>query len=278
MEKKVLDLSELQGYARLYATLMNDSAMEKNRMAHTMYTWYLSNIAAYNDRYNARLVPVSEEIFCLKMRTAKVQPYKTDIQTIKALTLLEWNMSDRPEHTGARKEISAFCSGYGESFYRGYGYSAQDSITSFTLCEDSLNPAYEPENEMNPGLLFRKQKTDMKLVYISAPLRGDVENNISFARAKSREVFEEGNIPICPHLMFPPIADPDNPIEDQKAMKMCLKLIERCNEMRVYGKEWTEGMWAEIHHAEHMKIPVMTDQTKVPQAIRSKRKDEQHER
>ena len=100
---------------------------------------------------------------------------------------------------------------------------------------------------MNPGLLFRKQKTDMKLVYISAPLRGDVENNISFARAKSREVFEEGNIPICPHLMFPPIINMDDLIEDQKAMKMCLKLIERCNEMRVYGKEWTEGMLSLIH-------------------------------
>lgn len=278
MEKKVLDLSDIQGYARLYATLVNDGAMEENRLAHTTYAWYLSNIAAYNDSYDARLVPVNEETFCFKIKTAKEQPYKTDIQTIKALILLEWNMSDKPEYAEAQKEASAFYLGYMEMFYAKYGYSALDSITSFSLCEDSLNPTFEPESEINPAVLFRNQKADVKFVYISAPLRGDVKKNIAFAKGKAREVFEEGNIPICPHLMFPPIANPDNPTEDQKAMKMCLKLIERCNEMRVYGKEWTEGMWAEIRHAEYMKIPVVTDQTKVPQEIRSKRKDEQHER
>ena len=55
MEKKVLDLSDIQGYARLYATLVNDGAMEENRLAHTTYAWYLSNIAAYNDSYDARV-------------------------------------------------------------------------------------------------------------------------------------------------------------------------------------------------------------------------------
>ena len=47
-----------------------------------------------------------------------------------------------------------------------------------------------------------------KLIYICAPLRGEVEKNIAFAREKAREVFAEGDVPICPHLMFPPIADP----------------------------------------------------------------------
>ena len=28
---------------------------------------------------------------------------------------------------------------------------------------------------------------------------------------KAREVFAAGNVPICPHLMFPPIADPGKP-------------------------------------------------------------------
>ena len=46
--------------------------------------------------------------------------------------------------------------------------------------------------------------------------------------------------------MFPSISNPANPAEDGKAMKMCLRLLERCNEIRVYGPEWTEGMWAEI--------------------------------
>ena len=99
-----------------------------------------------------------------------------------------------------------------------------------------------------------------KLVYICAPLRGDVEKNIEFARQKAQEVFQAGDIPVCPHLMFPPVADPENPQQDQAARDMGLRLVESCQEVHVYGPEWTEGMWAEIRHAMDLGIEVKTDQ------------------
>ena len=99
-----------------------------------------------------------------------------------------------------------------------------------------------------------------KLVYICAPLRGDVEKNIEFARQKAQEVFQAGDIPVCPHLMFPPVADPENPVQDQAAREMGLRLVESCQEVHVYGPEWTEGMWAEIRHAMDLGIEVKTDQ------------------
>ena len=99
-----------------------------------------------------------------------------------------------------------------------------------------------------------------KLVYICAPLRGNVEKNIEFARQKAQEVFQAGDIPVCPHLMFPPIADPKNPVQDQTARDMGLRLVESCQEVRVYGPEWTEGMQAEIRHAMNLGIQVRTDQ------------------
>ena len=113
--------------------------------------------------------------------------------------------------------------------------------------------------------LFRDRQQERtqdgpKLVYICAPLRGDVEKNIEFARQKAQEVFQAGDIPVCPHLMFPPIADPENPVQDQAAREMGLRLVESCQEVHVYGPEWTDGMWAEIHHAMDRKIPVLTDQ------------------
>ena len=40
---------------------------------------------------------------------------------------------------------------------------------------------------------------------------------VEFARQKAQEVFQVGDIPVCPHLMFPPIADPENPQQDQAA-------------------------------------------------------------
>ena len=99
-----------------------------------------------------------------------------------------------------------------------------------------------------------------KLVYICAPLRGDVEKNIEFARQKAQEVFQAGDIPVCPHLMFPPIADPENPQQDQAARDMGLRLVESCQQVNVYGSEWTDGMWAEIRHAMDLGIQVKTDQ------------------
>lgn len=99
-----------------------------------------------------------------------------------------------------------------------------------------------------------------KLVYICAPLRGDVENNIAFARQKAREVFLAGDVPVCPHLMFPPIASPEDPVQDQAARDMGLRLVESCQQVNVYGDIWTDGMWAEIDHANKLGIPVMSDQ------------------
>ena len=87
-----------------------------------------------------------------------------------------------------------------------------------------------------------------------------MEKNIEFARQKAKEVFQEGDIPVCPHLMFPPIADPTNPVEDKAAIEMGLKLLEQCQQIHVYGPVWTEGMWGEIRHAERLGIPIMTDQ------------------
>ena len=99
-----------------------------------------------------------------------------------------------------------------------------------------------------------------KLVFICAPLRGDVEANIEFARQKAREVFADGDIPVCPHLLFPPITDPNDPEQDPKAREMSLQLLESCQQLNVYGPVWTEGMWDEIHHASKLGISMMTDQ------------------
>lgn len=109
-----------------------------------------------------------------------------------------------------------------------------------------------------------------RLVYVCAPLRGDVEANIEFARAKAAELFRQGYIPICPHLMFPPVADVNNPAQDEQARKMGLQLIGLCSRVNVYGPEWTDGMWAEIHRAEKMGVPVYTDQTTLGRSSRQK--------
>ena len=121
-----------------------------------------------------------------------------------------------------------------------------------------------------------REQDGPKLVYICAPLRGDVTNNVEFARQKAQEVFAEGNIPICPHLLFPPVADPTDPAQDEKARAMGLRLLESCQQMNVYGPVWTDGMWQEIYKAGELGIPVLTDQKTIgrtPPARRPGRKE-----
>ena len=71
--------------------------------------------------------------------------------------------------------------------------------------------------------------------------------------------------------MFPPFADPGDPAQDQAARDMGLRLVEVCQQVNVYGPNWTEGMWAEIQHAEKLGIPVMTDR-KAPEKTQSRPK------
>lgn len=246
-EERTLDLTNLYGFARLYQTLVQDGGGTRST-CDMLYGCYLANISACN-KDGMALQPVEPEIFFYKMQSNSARPYKTDIQTIKALTLLEWNMEMGGANAEAVNQLCRIKTDYAQRFYDETGYNYRDTVTSYSLCEDTLDPDNEPENELNPTAFLRKHETGPKLVYICAPLRGDVEKNIAFAKEKAREVFLEGNIPVCPHLLFPPIADPRNPVEDKAAMEMCLKLIERCSEMRVYGPVWSEGMWQEIKYA-----------------------------
>ena len=109
---------------------------------------------------------------------------------------------------------------------------------------------------------FRSQNKEHspKLIYICAPLRGEVEKNIEFARQKAQEVFLSGDVPVCPHLMFPPFADPGDPAQDQAARDMGLRLVELCQQVNVYGPVLTPGMQAETQRAQDLGIPVIFDQ------------------
>ena len=99
-----------------------------------------------------------------------------------------------------------------------------------------------------------------KLVYICAPLQGNVKKNIEFARQKALEVFADGDVPICPHILFSYAANPNHPEQDAKTKEMSLRLLEACQQVNVYGSVWTDEMWDEIHHASKLGIPMMTDQ------------------
>lgn len=95
-----------------------------------------------------------------------------------------------------------------------------------------------------------------KLIYICSPLRGDVEVNIFRAKEYAREVFLQGDIPICPQIYFPQFVSVADRREDMSAMEMGLALLAQCGQINVYAWPPTEGMKIEINAAAKLGIPI----------------------
>lgn len=128
-----------------------------------------------------------------------------------------------------------------------YPFTEDDREKLRNAVRQSLQPFLEQVSE--------PERNDLQLVYICAPFRGDVTKNIEFARQRAREVFLAGEFPVCPHLMFPPIANPKNPSEDQATRDMGLRLVALCQQINVYGA-CTAGMQGEINLAQKLNIPI----------------------
>jgi len=95
----------------------------------------------------------------------------------------------------------------------------------------------------------RKGGNEMrKKIFICSPFRGDAEGNSAKAAEYCRRAYEEGHLPIAPHLLFPKFLNEDSLEERADGIAMGLELLLGCDEMWVFG-EATEGMEQEIRFA-----------------------------
>ena len=189
----VTNLSDIYGFARLYATLLAKGELSQQRLFDIMYDWYKANIDEFNDQDGEQLCAVSKEQFWDQISHSEPHPYKTDIQLIKAIRLVMWNISLADEYTEALDTINALNTVHIRDFEDRTGYKYSDSATAFASCEDSLNPVEEPVSDFDYMGVVRKHNNGQKLVYICAPLRGDVLQNIQNASDNARKVFESGD-------------------------------------------------------------------------------------
>jgi hypothetical protein len=97
----------------------------------------------------------------------------------------------------------------------------------------------------------------LRLVYVTSPVRGDVEENLKKANRYCEYVTGCGHIPIAPHLAWQGFLPEDIPGNREKALEMGLRLIEYCSELWVCGDEISQGMQGEIDHAEKLRKPVL---------------------
>ncbi len=70
-------------------------------------------------------------------------------------------------------------------------YAYHPTAADYAALRDAVGQYLSAFRERTPEL----ERSGPKLVYICAPLRGDVTNNVEFARQKAQEVFVEGKYP-----------------------------------------------------------------------------------
>ena len=75
-----------------------------------------------------------------------------------------------------------------------------------------------------------------KKIFICSPFRGDVEGNSAKAAGYCRKAYEEGNLPIAPHLLFPQFLKEDSLKERADGIAMGMELLLGCDEMWVFGE------------------------------------------
>lgn len=100
------------------------------------------------------------------------------------------------------------------------------------------------------------------LVYICSPYSGDPPGNTKKAIQYSRFAVDQGAIPLAPHLLLPLYMKEST--ERELARFMDMVFLGRCEELWVFGCDWSDGMKQEIAKAKKRKMIIryFTEQCK----------------
>lgn len=252
-----------EGYARLFRTLSNEGH-SAHGLFKSLYFYHTANINSYNRVNGTKIAPIPYETFTRSMVDPEPLPYKTMTQTHRSVEFLRDNIDDTIIHEDNMHSIGFLddlLATYKSEFRSIYALDIRSRYTSYRLCADSLDPSQiegftEPTHEL--AIEPARGLSTHKLVYICAPLRGDnISTNIAHARGYARKLFEQGILPVCPHMYFPQIADPGKEDEDGAAMDMALELLRKCDEVHVLGDKFTTGMQREVNEAVRLDIKIV---------------------
>ena len=97
----------------------------------------------------------------------------------------------------------------------------------------------------------------MRLVYISSPLRGDMEKNMEKAKDYCAYAASCGVIPLAPHTIFTQYLDDAEPEQREQGLRMGRELLKRCDELWIMGDTISQGMQEEINLAKSRHLPVL---------------------
>jgi DNA polymerase-3 subunit epsilon len=100
----------------------------------------------------------------------------------------------------------------------------------------------------------RLERSRLRRVYVCHPFADDPTGNVERVRGISRQLVALGVMPVAPHLYLPQLLDEGS--ERERALSLCLELVDTCDEVRVFGGRVTAGMKRELEYAKTRGIPV----------------------
>lgn len=109
---------------------------------------------------------------------------------------------------------------------------------------------------MNIERRAKKACSFRPIVYISAPLSGNVLAHQAAVRRYCRYAVDAGYIPIAPHLLFPQFMNQADKQERDLALFMDTILLTKCDELWVFGETISKGMSIEIEKARRKDKPI----------------------
>lgn len=99
---------------------------------------------------------------------------------------------------------------------------------------------------------YNREPRLMQKIYIVSRYAGKTKKEKKFNRKVTeyvaRTIYDQGNIPVAPHLYFPEFLDDDNPIERETGMAMGHMLMDHCTSFIIVQVDGviSEGMAQDI--------------------------------
>lgn len=104
--------------------------------------------------------------------------------------------------------------------------------------------------------------TKPQLIFVCSPFRATAKNglakHIDYAKAACRQVFEEGDHPFAPHLLYPSFLNDHSPADRERGIAAGLTILSACDALYVFTELGVSaGMEEEISFAGQRAIPVV---------------------
>lgn len=195
-----------------------------------------------------------------KYREAKklTQAQFAEILGMSPITVTMWETGKRRPY--ARLEKIADALGVSVALLLGYGdcSDGRGSERGETMNSDKYNAsgAYDPVTYAAlEKVSMEEEARKWPLVYICAPLAGNVKRNLANAKRYSRFASMHGAVVFTPHFYAEYL---DDDVEKERNLAICMneRMLKLCDEVWVFGKRISPGMKDEIRFAERRGIKV----------------------